>query len=115
MTGDNTGHPDVPESIFDNEDRTVERRWQIFLKSVQPLELMNRLNAISEEDCKVPLGENGIMPESVTLNTVSFYFTGTYREAYIKAQEKCDKLESMESMRDSSWEFESGSIVATGK
>lgn len=108
-----TGDPDLPEEIFDEEDRTVEQQWQIFLNSATPLEIKNRHTAISDEEYKVPLGEHGIMPENATLNTVSFYFTGTYREAYIKAGEMCDKLNDMEETRDSEWEFESGSIMTT--
>jgi hypothetical protein len=106
-------HPDVPEEIFNEEDRKVGKEWVVHLHSITPLEISDVYAALEDEECKTELGALGVFPEDVTLNAVKFYHVGTFRGAYIKATKMCDKLNSMEEMGDSEWEFERGSIRPT--
>lgn len=104
-------HPEVPEDIFDNQDVTKVRQWQVFLQSVSPATIHNREKAVEQAEWSDGLDEHNLIPESVTLNTVSFYFEGTRREAHLKAQRKCDKLNKTDLLDDSSWEYEFGCIM----
>lgn len=104
-------HPEVPEDIFDKQDVSEVKQWHIFLHSNSPATIYNREEAVKQAKWSDGLDEHGLIPESVTLNTVSFYFEGTRREAHLKAQRKCDELNSSGLLDNSSWEYESGSIM----
>lgn len=104
-------HPEIPEGIFTEEQRTVEKQYHIFLHSTHPAEIQHREDAVQSEDWQGVLDDEELIPESVTLNTVSFYFEGTFKEAYIAAHEKCKTLNEENHLGDSEWEYERGSIM----
>lgn len=106
-------HPDVPEEMFDEEERNVEKEWQIFLNASEPMALTHLKSAIEGEDWCSDLRFLTLIPESVTLNTVSFYYFGTFREAYLAAQKMCDTLNDSDTLPRSRWEFERGGIMET--
>lgn len=104
-------HPDVPDDIFSEEEETEQRQWQVFLRANKPAYISDVYEALDQSEWTTELGEKGIIPESVELTLVSFYHTGTFREAYVKAAEMCDYLNGEADIPDSSWEFERGSIT----
>jgi hypothetical protein len=104
-------HPEVPEKTFDNQDVTKVRQWRVFLQSVSPATIYNREEAVEQAEWSDGLDEHNLISESVTLNTVSFYFEGTRREAHLKAQRKCDKLNKTDLLDDSSWVYEFDCIM----
>lgn len=104
-------HPDVPDDIFTEEEETKERQWHVFLSALEPVEIPQVYEALDHTDLCTKLGKNDLMPESVQLSLVSFYHTGTYREAYVEAAKKCDYLNEQEDIPASEWEFERGSIM----
>lgn len=101
----------MEREFFDHEERTVEKQWQIYLTGIQPVEIDTHGDAIEDEDFADELDELDLIPESITLNMVSFYFEGTYMEAYNEAESMCEELNENEQMGDSKWEFESGGIM----
>lgn len=104
-------HPDVDDEQFDERDRTEVEEWHIFLRAYEPAHITSVHHAITEEEYADKLNELDLMPESIQLNTLSFYFKGTYKEAYIAAQEKCDKLNNEADIDNSRWTFESETIM----
>jgi len=104
-------HPAVPESMFNLEDRTRERDWHVFLNAAQPVHLDAYESAKSDEDVMAQLESASVIPESVSLKMVSFYYHGTFREAYLAAQHKCDELSEEDMLGNSKWQFEKGNIM----
>jgi len=104
-------HPEVPDDIFDEEERTEKDHWQIFLTATEPAQINCRNHAVYNEEFKDDLDELDLIPESITLNSVSFYFSGTFRDAYLKAQRVCDELNEERDIGGAEFEFERGSIM----
>lgn len=102
-------HPEVPESIFDEQDKTVEREYTISLQAVFPFELTTQEQSPVSPETAATFDDD-LSAESVQITSLSFQFTGTYRDAYITAQQKCDSLNEPDTLGDSEWEFESGAI-----
>lgn len=103
------------EGSFTEEERTVEREWHIFLRATVPAELSHRYDVTETQGWTETLGEMDLIPETIQLKQVSFYFNGTYQEAYLEAQDKCNELNNRNDLDQSEWSFESGSIMATGE
>jgi|APHM01.1.fsa_nt_gi hypothetical protein len=100
-----------PREDFLEEERTEEHEWNIFLHARDPPRIEQRMKAANLATWNDDLGEHNLIPESVTMGTVSFYFTGTFKEAYEKAIEKCRELSRTGVMSSSTWEFEEGDIM----
>jgi hypothetical protein len=96
---------------FTVDERTVEKEWQIYLNAIYPATVSTHGDALEGEDWSDDLNELDLIPESITLNSVSFYFTGTFEEAYTAARDMCDELNENRDVGDSKWEFERGSIM----
>lgn len=94
-----------------NEEDDEEKLWHIYLTAEEPLEINSAHNAIYNEDYKDILDDNGLIPELAELKMVSFYYRGTRKNAYLRAQRMVSKLNSKEETNDARWTFESGSIM----
>lgn len=108
-------HPHIPESIFDEEDCTIEKEWQVYLTALEPLPVDSVHHAICNESYSDTLEDMDLIPELIRLTTVSFYYTGTFRDAYIAARRKCDELNEAEDVPCENWDYERGSIVYAGE
>lgn len=96
---------------FTIDERTVEKEWQIYLNAIHPVSLTTHGDLLDDKEVGDALDDLDLIPESMTLNCVSFYFEGTYEEAYNAAEQMCRDLNENEKMEDSTWEFESGCIM----
>jgi hypothetical protein len=104
-------HPEVPEQIFNAEERNQEHEWHIFLTAIEPARIECSHHAISNEAFKDDLDDLDLIPESVQMRSVSFYFRGTFRDAYLKATRMCEELNEERDIGDAEFEFERGSIM----
>lgn len=96
--------------IFTEEERTVEKDWHIYLYGRYNID---PLAAVDGTDARAQLSVYDVIPESVCIHAVSFYFTGTFKEAYEAAQQRCDEL-NQSNLGEDDWGFERGSIMSIG-
>lgn len=100
----------MDSELFTEGERTVEKKWQIYLNAIYPATLSTHEDVLDGEDWTDDLDELDLSPVSITLNTVSFNFEGTYEEAYNAAEDMCKDLNENRELGDSKWEFESAGI-----
>lgn len=102
---------DIPDGTFTEQEKQEEHQWHIFLNCIFPAYIQNREEALECSEFSDTIYENDLIPESITLNSVSFYFTGTYEEAYVEGVKKCKELNDSDELAHAEWEVESRDIM----
>jgi len=100
-------HERLDQWRLSEEDKSESHTWHIYIRGKQ--NVRDGSMEVVSEAFNSNIADT-VIPEKASVEMLSFYFTGTLKEAIIAAEVLCDKLNQFNGT-EKYWDFDSDSIM----